>query len=446
LAGLFSLVIAGAAGLAFRERRSLELELVERQRVVQALEASEARLQADVASRKRAEEEKSRLEEHLLQAQKMEAIGTLAGGIAHDFNNILVAIVGYTDLARERAVDQEQRDDLAQVRVAANRATELTRQVLAFSRRSKAEAVPVKPRGVLKEALKLLRASLPATIEIRQDLASESVVLADPGELHRILVNLCTNAAHAMEEKGGVLEVRLDDVDLDAAFAAGHPGLEPGRFVQLTVKDSGCGMTEEVRARIFEPFFTTRGQDRGTGLGLSVVHGLVTLRRGAITVASALGKGSTFRVLLPIDPKAREEGAAQPDVAALGTERILFVDDEAAVTHLAARALGRLGYRVTTCPGGPEAVERFRAAPGEFDLLITDMTMPHMTGDLLVQVLRALRPALPVILCTGFSDKITPEKAREQGIDEFVYKPVDTAALSRLIRRVLSERAGRAEV
>jgi PAS domain S-box-containing protein len=395
---------------------------------------------SDISDRKRAEEERERREAQMAQAQKMEAIGTLAGGIAHDFNNMLSAIKGYVELAAERCVDDGQREDLDQVRAAADRAAGLTRQILAFSRQSREEARPIQPRLVVKEALKLLRASIPSTIEIREEVATESLVLADPGEIHRIVVNLCTNAALAMEESGGVLHVRLDDVELDAAYLTGRATVTPGRFVRLTVKDSGCGMSDEVKARIFEPFFTTRKDGKGTGMGLSVVQDILTRRRGTASVASVPGKGSTFQIFLPVDTSGVAAAAPEQEIPALGTERVLFVDDEPAVAGLAVRSLGRLGYRVTACTSSPEALERFRAGPDDFDLVITDMTMPGMTGDRLAAALRAIRANVPIILCTGFSERISAERAHELGIDEFAWKPMASAELSRIMRRVLSAR------
>lgn len=320
------------------------------------------------------------------------------------------------------------------------RAAELTKQILVFSRTSTAEARPIQPKVIGKEALKLLRASLPSTIEFRQELASDSVVLADPGEIHRIVVNLCMNAAHAMEEAGGVLQVSLDDVDLDAAYVASSPDVRPGRFVRLTVKDSGCGMTEEVRSRVFEPYFTTRAEGKGTGLGLSVVHGIVSKRHGTVSVASAVGKGSTFQILLPVDAAHLATAAQAERAPAMGTERVLFVDDEPMMANLAVRSLGRLGYRVTAMTSSVDALARLRAAPQDFDVVVTDTTMPHLTGDRLATAIRAFAPSMPIILCTGFSERIDEARARDLGIDELVMKPVAGADLSHVIRRVLSVR------
>jgi len=380
-------------------------------------------------------------EQHAARAEKLEAIGTLAGGIAHDFNNILSAIVGYTQMAqmkcsRGSAIHQ----DLEAVLQGSRRAAELVRQILTFSRQERGEEKPVQASPLVKEATKFLRASIPTTIEIRGDFRSDSVVLADPTEIHRIVVNLCTNAALAMREKGGVLEVGLADVDLDAALVARHPGLEPGRYLRLRVRDTGCGMSREVMARIFEPFFTTRGEGEGSGMGLPVVHGIVKRCRGAIAVESEPGKGTTFDVLLPVVQREAPVTAAAPEPPHGGTERVLFVDDEPLVAGLAVALLGRLGYRVRTFTDSRQALAAFEAEPDAFDLVITDMTMPGVTGEALARRVKRLRPDLPVILCTGYSETMNAEKARSLGIDEFAMKPVAVDDLTKIVRRVLDRR------
>jgi PAS domain S-box-containing protein len=383
--------------------------------------------------------ERVHLDAHLAQAQKLEAIGTLAGGIAHDFNNILSAIRGYTELALERPLEPDLREDLQAVLDATGRAIELTKQILTFSRQAPQAARPVQPAVVVREALKLLRAAIPSTVEIRTDLRSEAPVLADPADLHRVVVNLCTNAAHAMKD-GGLLEVVVDEAELDAGFGAAHQECEPGRYLRLTVRDSGVGMPPEVQARVFEPFFTTRTDLGGTGMGLATVHGIVRQLGGTISVTSALGQGTSFVVYLPAGaasaPPADPALEPQP-----GTERVLFVDDEAAVCRLAERVLRPLGYRVTALTSPLQALAAFRADPAAFDVVVSDMTMPGLTGDLLAQQLRALRPDLPVVLCSGYSERLGSQRTAALGVDVLATKPVVGAQLSRVIRTALARHA-----
>ena len=381
--------------------------------------------------------EQIQLQRQFRQAQKMEAIGTLAGGIAHDFNNILSAIIGYAELALLQSNDPAIRKSIKAVLDAGRRASELVSQILAFSRQSEQEFKPVQVRLIVKEVIKLLRASLPATIEIRQHLASDSLVLADPTQIHQMIMNLCTNANHAMEEKGGVLTIELNDVVLDEKLLAGHTGLQPGKYLKLTVSDTGCGMSPEVVDRIFDPFFTTKPPGKGTGMGLSVLHGIVKSYRGTVTVTSQPGKGTTFSVYIPIHKKRPSAAADDEQPLPTGNERILFVDDEESIAAMTTEMLTRLGYRVTALTDSRKALELFSKDPLAFDLVITDMTMPQMTGDKLAMKLMALRPGLPVILCTGFSDLIDDTRARAMGIAAFVSKPVLNRRLAETIRKVL---------
>ena len=384
------------------------------------------------------------LEGHVAQADKLEAIGTMAGGIAHDFNNILSAILGYTQMAlRKCPEDSAIHRDLQAVLLGSRRAADLVKQILTFSRHQQSAEQSVQVSLIIKETAKFLRASIPATVEIRTDIRSDAVVLAEPTDLHRIVINLCTNAALAMQDHGGLLELGLAEVDLDAPFVSKHPGVAPGRFVRLTVRDTGHGMTREVQGRIFEPFFTTRERGEGTGMGLAVVHGIVTRCHGAITVESEPGKGTTFEVHLPLIEQsvpAAHAPNAPPEPLLAGTGHILVVDDEPLVAAMVVDQLNEMGYRAAACANGPEALETFTADPRAIDLVVTDMTMPGMTGDVLAQRLKRLRPELPVILCTGYSDRISAETARSQGIDEFAMKPVAMAELSRLVRRALGQR------
>jgi PAS domain S-box-containing protein len=382
--------------------------------------------------------DKWQLEKRLAQAQKMEAIGTLAGGIAHDFNNILSAIIGYTELSLiDIPKGSALQNNLQQVLKAGGRAKELVRQILAFSRQRESELAPVKVSLIVNEALKLLRASLPATIKMRHFIKSNLSVLTDPTNIHQVLMNLCTNASFAMQEKGGVLEVSLNDVDLDADFARQHPGVKPGKFTNLTVRDTGCGMTTEVAERIFDPFYTTKKVGEGTGMGLSVVHGIVKSHGGTIIVESTPGKGSVFSVFLP----AVETEEDQAQLIITGSERILFVDDEDFLVDIGKRMLERLGYRVTAKTSSLGAFELFRQSPDEFDLVITDMTMPDMTGDVLARKLIAIRPDIPIIVCTGYSERINPDIVKEIGIKELAMKPVVMKDIAQLIKRVLSREA-----
>jgi PAS domain S-box-containing protein len=371
------------------------------------------------------------------QAQRMEAMGILAGGIAHDFNNILAAIVCFADLARTSSDPGEQRDCLREVMQASSRAVDLVKHILSFSRMSKEDARPLHPQLIVKEAMKLMRASIPSNIAIRTSLCSNAVVRADPGEIHRVIVNLCTNAALAMSDSDGVLEVSLDDVVLDAVPVAEDAEIGPGRFVRLRVKDSGCGMSEDVRARIFEPFFTTRREGEGTGMGLSVVHGIVRSRGGTISVVSTEGQGTTIEILLPAE-RGEHDGDQEPEVVALpGTERVLLVDDEVAIAEGTGRALRRLGYHVTVCTRSLDALERFEAQPDAFDVVVSDVTMPAMTGDRLAERIRAIRPGFPVILCSGYTDRIDDARAGARGVFAYLAKPVAATQLSHVIRRAM---------
>ena len=384
--------------------------------------------------------EKWQLEKRLSQAQKMEAIGTLAGGIAHDFNNILSAIMGYTELSlidipKESAV----RKNLKQVLKAGGRAKELVQQILTYSRQREREMLPIKINLIVNEALKLLRATLPSTIQINNSIKSNLAIMSDPTNIHQVIMNLGTNAAHSMQEKGGLLEVSLADVDIDADFAKRHPDLNPGKFVCLTVSDTGHGMSPDVMERIFDPFFTTKNKGEGTGMGLSVVHGIVKSHAGSMTVDSTPGRGSVFKVFFPAFESEWIPNFDSPDLMLTGTENILFVDDEAFQADIAQKMLGRLGYRLTTCTNSVEALELFKQSPQNFDLVITDMTMPQMTGDLLAKELILIRPEIPIIVCTGYSDRIDTDKANEIGIRELIMKPVIMKDIANCIRRILDE-------
>jgi PAS domain S-box-containing protein len=385
-----------------------------------------------------------RLEQQVRQAQKLEALGTLAGGIAHDFNNVLGAIMGFSELMQfELPASHPLHKHLDQVLNGAHRARDLVKQILTFCRQSEGERKPVMIGPIIKEALKLLRASLPATIEIREKIAMKNdMVLADPTQIHQIMMNLCTNAGHAMSEKGGVLEVSLTEAHLDSSFVGRHPDMKQGSYLKLSVSDTGHGMDLAVLERIFDPYFTTKDPGEGTGLGLAVVYGIVKSCGGAITVYSEPGEGTTFHIFLPMiesevgGVSVSETGAAIPR----GHERILLVDDEIALTALNQAILKGLGYEITARTSSIEALEAFRAQPDWFDLVITDFTMPHMTGEQMARELLRIRPDIPIILCTGHSERIDKEKAMAVGIREYIMKPVALRDLAVAIRRVLDGR------
>ena len=393
----------------------------------------------DITERKKSRMKTKQLESQLRQAQKMEAIGTLAGGIAHDFNNILSVIVGYTELALEKIpTNAPLHDDFQGVLQAGERARDLVKQILTFSRQAEQDIQPVQVNLIVKEALKFLRASLPSSITIRSDIASEARVLADPTQIHQVLLNLCTNAKHAMRASGGVVEISLTELQ-DREVTEAHPGLAACPHLRLAVTDSGEGMSAEIRERIFDPFFTTKGKQEGTGLGLAVVHGIVKSCGGLVTVSSEPGQGSTFTVYLPISEAQEKPQAEFKGPLPVGSERLLLVDDEKLLVDIGKEMLERYNYRVTPRTSSVEALELFKAKPDAFDLVITDMTMPNMSGLELAAEIRALRPNLPIILCTGFGDGITAAQSKAAGIKAFMLKPVPLNDLILTTRKVLDE-------
>ncbi len=416
------------------EERADELGIRVEQRTSELKEAYN-RLQQEV-------KERQKTEEQLRQVQKMEAIGTLAGGIAHDFNNILASILGFTELAIDDSADNPSaQKNLGKVLKSATRAKELVKQILAFSQKTSYSRSPLSLSPLIEETMHLLRASIPATVDIRfASTASSDMVRAAPIEIQQVLMNLATNASLAMQEKGGVMDVRLTDVDVEPLFSATSDDATPIRYLQLEVRDTGTGMTPEVAERIFEPFFTTRGVGKGSGMGLAVVYGIVKDLQGSITVESEPGKGSTFRVILPKIPVIDTQAQVPVDVPIPGgPEHILFVDDEEMIVEWSQIALERLGYSVTAVAEGSEALEIFSADPFRFDLVITDQTMPSMTGSKLAGALLAVRPDIPIILCTGHSETISPEKAGKLGIREFLMKPLDRRQLAEAVRKVLDQ-------
>jgi len=393
----------------------------------------------DITDRKRAQEEKARLEDQLQQAQKMEAVGTLAGGIAHDFNNILSVIIGYTELILMSGnVDAEVKQNLKEIFNASKHARDMVKQILAFSRQSKQERKPIQVAHIVKEAIKMLRASLPATILIQQQIDKDTgIIEADPTQIHQVLMNLCTNAAHAMDGKDGVMQISLSNVELNHSAPEMVSDLKPGSYLRLSVSDTGHGIAPDAYEKIFDPYFTTKKKEEGTGLGLAVVQGIVKSHNGAVTVESEVGKGATFYVYLPaINRKlTTEEEISTP--LPMGHERILFVDDEQPLVEIGKQMLQRLGYTVATRTSSIEALELFKANPNRFDLVITDIVMPNMTGEKLAEQMMDIRSDIPVILCTGYSEKITHRHASEMGIQSLLMKPLVMRDLATTVRQAL---------
>jgi len=383
--------------------------------------------------------EHRRLQQQLQHSQKMEAIGTLAGGIAHDFNNILAAIMGYCELALlDIDLDSPVSTNLDEILKASNRAKDLIQQILSFSRQREYEKKPVNIAPIAKEAAKLLRATLPTTIEIRQEIdPNPGLVHADPTQIHQVLMNLGANAGYALSDDGGVLSILLKKIDLGPDAKSIHPDLHHGRYTHVSVIDSGPGITAGVRDRIFEPFFTTKEDGKGTGMGLAVVHGIVKSHGGAITVDSSIGQGSTFHIYLPIASRADAEEKLDNKTLPTGSERILYVDDESALAEIGRQMLERLGYHVTIRRNSLNALKDFMAHPPSFDLVITDMTMPNLTGFELSRKLLRIKPEIPIILCTGYSERISRRQALSHGIKGFLMKPLKFQKLAEKIREVL---------
>jgi PAS domain S-box-containing protein len=400
---------------------------------------SNTQLQQEITERQRAEEERQRLEAQLYQARKMEALGTLAGGIAHDFNNILAVILGYTELARfDLPGEARATQYLQEVLTAGKRAKHLVQQILTFSRKSDQQQKPVCLHVLIKETLTLLRAVLPATIHIQQRLSQDAgAILADPSQMHQVLLNLFSNAEHAMRTSGGVLEVQLDAVEIVPQWLVEHPELKPGPYVRLLVRDSGHGMEPEVLSRIFEPFFTTKDVGEGSGMGLAVVHGIITAHGGTISAQSTLGKGTTITIHLPRIGDTAGEEPSVPEGLPHGQGRLLLVDDEPVIVRWGQELLERLGYTVAAYTDSGKALKAFQNAPQRFDVVITDQTMPYLTGEKLVEEMKRLRPDIPIILCTGHSYIMDADKALAMGIAAFCMKPLVARELVDTIHRLL---------
>jgi PAS domain S-box-containing protein len=397
----------------------------------------------DLTDKKMTEVANVKLEARLQQAQKMEAIGTLAGGIAHDFNNILSGIMGYAQLGMMEADrDSDTHRWLQGVQEACDRASELVRQILTFSRQGQQERAPIQVHSIIKEALKLLRATLPLNIEIQEKISGDaSVILADSTQIHQLVMNLCTNAYHSMLDQGGTLEVILEPEELTPGARAQQFDLEPGPYLKLTISDTGCGMDNATLNKIFDPYFTTKEADKGTGLGLSVVHGIVESHGGAIIVSSSPGQGTRFDVLFPEVSADKQSSDNEFKSIPTGTERILFVDDEDAVVETGRSILEKLGYRVEAFTDPQKALDEFRYQGDDFDLVITDMSMPHLTGEELSKQLMEIRSDIPILLCTGYSEQFDATNADAMGIKKFLIKPLEMSQLANIIRDILDEKA-----
>ncbi|MBF0235707.1 MAG: response regulator, partial [Desulfamplus sp.] len=385
--------------------------------------------------------EKRRVEKQLRQSQKMESLGTLASGISHDFNNILAAILGFAELSITDADEgSDLKEDLEQILNAGKRARDLVRRILSFSRQTEHNYMPIKVTPVFNESMELMRSVLPSNIQIISDIDPDAgTVMSDPAQLHQIIVNLCTNACHAMEEKGGILELSLKNISFDESIREKSPDLKPGDYLCLSVCDSGEGISADIIEKIFDPYFTTKEEGKGTGLGLSIVHGLVKSHGGHISVYTETNKGTCFHVYFPqvCEQSKKEDSHVKENAAPSGTESILIVDDEIAILKVQQRILERLGYRVTTVPSSVEALKKFAESPNIFDLIITDLTMPELTGDKLALSIKALRPDIPIILCTGFSKKIEGRSSLDSAIDEILTKPIGYQILARTVRKLL---------
>ena len=385
--------------------------------------------------------EKKKAEARVFHSQKMESIGRLAGGIAHDFNNILTSILGYSQLIQLKTENDEKLTRYAsQVIAASYRAQELIQQILTFSRQSESEKKPINIGIIVKEALNLLRASLPATITIQEDiLIRAGTVLADSTQIHQLVMNLCTNAFHAMEENGGILAVALDKREFSVNDTNFYQGIEAGKYLKLSVSDTGHGMDKEMITRIFEPFFTTKEVGKGTGIGLSTVHGIIEEHGGTIIVNSQPGLGTSFHVFFPVMSEETMEQSGPENYIPSGHENILFLDDEENIAEMGGQMLKECGYTIVSMTNPYDALKAFQATPDKYDIVVTDMTMPDMTGDKFAKKLMEIRPDIPVIICTGFSSLTTKEKSLKMGIKAFLKKPLTIFELASTVRNVLDE-------
>ena len=396
----------------------------------------------ELLRRQKTEEERERLQAELLQSQKMEAIGTLAGGIAHDFNNILGAVLGFAELAKiEIQKGLKPVDDLDKIIKSADRAKELVKQILTYSRKESHKLEPVSLQPVIEESLKLLRATLPANIEIRKYYEDENILtLADSTKIQQVMINLCTNALHAMEDKGGLLTVNLTHQNLQESDLPRGSNIAPGQFLKITVSDTGQGMDPKTIERIFDPFFTSKIVGKGTGLGLSVVDGIIRAYKGFIKIDSTLGEGTSFYVYLPIlqgDSIAiNSHPEPRQNVYPTANKRVLVVDDEILLVKINKRRLENVGYEVTATTDSNEALEKIHKKE-KFDLIVTDQSMPGLSGAELAEEVFKLYPDMPIIMCTGHSDMVSEEKALEMGIRKYVLKPIQGDELIHAVQEIL---------
>ncbi len=385
---------------------------------------------------KESEEQKRLLEKQLLQTQKMEALGTLAGGVAHDFNNILSVIFGYIDLAQLDISDQDKiTGDLTEMKKAAFRARDLVNHILTVSRRSEEKKRHIRLKDVVNEAINLLKSTIPSTIGVTTHIDSDKIVFADSSQMHQVIMNLFTNAYHAMKETGGELSVLLSDTEIRKDSFYPLPEMVPGEYIRLTVTDTGHGMDYETKEKIFDPYFTTKEVGEGTGLGLSIVHGILISHDGYISVESRKGEGSSFSVFIPVAGTEQDKEKVEPDIQKFGTEHLMVVDDETDITTVTARMLKRYGYSVKVFNTGGLAYEEFRNNYRSYDMLITDMTMPDMNGLQLAKKMREIDPHKPVIICSGFNDLINRESLKDMGI-YYIAKPVILGDLMKKIREI----------
>ncbi len=394
----------------------------------------------DITNLKKAEEEKLKATKRLQQAQKLESLGNLAGGIAHDFNNILSVILGYTELAFGNiARNQPVKDELQEVYTAGKRARDLVQQILTFARQQDDKLQPIQTDIIVKEALKFLRSTLPSDVKIVENIKSSSLIMGNQTQIHQVVMNLCTNAAQAMASEGGILSVAMNNVPSQKVPQHEFSLAQADEYIELKISDTGEGIPPEIIANIFEPYFTTKGVGEGTGLGLSVVHGILENHRGQIAVESQLGKGTVFSIYLPILLKLQSSEAPSVEKLPQGSERILFVDDEVSITTMAGKMLESLGYEVVTRTSSVEALALITSKPDSFDVILTDMTMPNMTGDKLATKIHSINPDIPIILCTGYSTKMSEELAEKIGIKAYLHKPLLKVEFAQVIRKVLDD-------